>query len=882
MDFKYRVSVIVPIYNQEPYMDKSVPSLLAQTMQKEDLEILLIDDGSTDNSPEICDRYAAENENVFVVHKTNGGLSDARNCGIDHARGKYLMYLDGDDELEPDTCLAVADFFDQHYDEVDLVTYPSVTIRQGVKAKPHYRYTVFKGPGIYDLTDDENVFAAVTRIEVCVKNVGENNVRFSSNREFRHEDQKYCTDVLLGKLKVGFCDKGGYVYEQQVDGLQNTTFYSYYLFENTMEFWEEEFGKFSGPVPRYLQALYVSDVNWKNRGNVLVPYHYEGEQLERAIGRIEALLERVDVEVIAGHPSLDSFHRAFMLQHKRNCEVTVENGVNSLALRADGLLTYYRAKIEIILLRTIPKGNSLEIYGFLKSPCFQFGEKPRLYAKQLGAAGYTTVEVPIRESSWSYNGAKVKTNRFWLFTYNLEVEEMGSVDFRVDFNGRRLPTNYFFMPRAIFSASAPRRYSFVKQGWLYSFRDNTFYIERIAEDELPTTKDSLKQIVSLKTLKDKKQVVRVAAQKLRESGRRIWLYHDCHGVEKNNAYYQYIHDIEMDDGIERYYVVNDLVSSKRHLFTPAQMRHVIKFKSAQHKLLFLGAEKIITAYVERTNWTPFSDKVMKNYSDLFDGEVVYLQHGVLHAHAPWKYSLDRLLIDKEVISTDFERRNLCENYCFEERNLIPAGMPRYDFIDPETKPKRKILLAPSWRKYLVRQQRDGQWYGVPGIFSKSRFYEETRKLLDDERLQEALEEYDFTLELKLHPILSELYKSMFSLSGQRIKLAEESVDDSEYAIFITDFSSYRFDFVYQKRGILYFLPDKDEFRSGMCDYRETDLPLDGMFGDMATTADEAVDLLIDMMKRDGQPKPHYQEQMDGFFLHYDNNQRDRIYKALIG
>ena len=78
------VSVIVPVYNAEKYLSRCVDSILSQTMT--DFELLLIDDGSQDESGRICDEYAEENARVKVVHKTNGGVSSARNLGIDHAR----------------------------------------------------------------------------------------------------------------------------------------------------------------------------------------------------------------------------------------------------------------------------------------------------------------------------------------------------------------------------------------------------------------------------------------------------------------------------------------------------------------------------------------------------------------------------------------------------------------------------------------------------------------------------------------------------------------------------------------------------------------------------------------------------------------------------
>ena len=94
-----KLSFIVPIYNVEPYLRKCVDSLLAQDYS--DYEIILVDDGSPDGCPKICDEYAAAHKNVRVVHRPNGGLSAARNSGIEVAKGEYICFVDSDDYWEP-------------------------------------------------------------------------------------------------------------------------------------------------------------------------------------------------------------------------------------------------------------------------------------------------------------------------------------------------------------------------------------------------------------------------------------------------------------------------------------------------------------------------------------------------------------------------------------------------------------------------------------------------------------------------------------------------------------------------------------------------------------------------------------------------------------
>ena len=93
------VSVIVPVYNVEKYIDRCVESLVKQTFA--DIEILWIDDGSTDSSSKRCDDWAQRDARVRAIHKENGGLSSARNCGLDHALGEYLLFVDSDDFVAP-------------------------------------------------------------------------------------------------------------------------------------------------------------------------------------------------------------------------------------------------------------------------------------------------------------------------------------------------------------------------------------------------------------------------------------------------------------------------------------------------------------------------------------------------------------------------------------------------------------------------------------------------------------------------------------------------------------------------------------------------------------------------------------------------------------
>lgn len=108
-----KFSIIVPIYNVEKYIEECVDSVLKQTYT--DFELILVDDGSPDNSSAICDAYALKDDRIVVLHKENGGLSDARNAGIKASKGDYVIFIDGDDFWHTTSALEkIADFLEKN------------------------------------------------------------------------------------------------------------------------------------------------------------------------------------------------------------------------------------------------------------------------------------------------------------------------------------------------------------------------------------------------------------------------------------------------------------------------------------------------------------------------------------------------------------------------------------------------------------------------------------------------------------------------------------------------------------------------------------------------------------------------------------------------
>ena len=151
-----RITVAVAVYNIEQYLERAVDSILNQTYRN--LEILLVDDGATDNSGAICDAYAKKDPRVRVIHQKNGGLDAARNTGIEQATGTYIAFVDGDDWIDPQMYEHMLSAIREQNADLAVCRYRQV-YADGVKDASDDRLAVFEGQQILEqyLLEDEEI-----------------------------------------------------------------------------------------------------------------------------------------------------------------------------------------------------------------------------------------------------------------------------------------------------------------------------------------------------------------------------------------------------------------------------------------------------------------------------------------------------------------------------------------------------------------------------------------------------------------------------------------------------------------------------------------------------------------------------------------------------
>lgn len=202
------ISIIVPVYNVEKYLSKCLDSLVNQTYKN--IEIVCVDDGSTDSSGSICDEYAKKDARIKVIHKENGGLSDARNVGLETINGEYVMFIDSDDWIDKDTCDYCINTLKLY--DVDLILWsyireyknnakPKRLFMNGsryfddqeIKEKIFLRCVGLNG---VELRNVENMDSIVTAWGKLYKRDKINNIRFKATTEIGTEDALFNIYVM--------------------------------------------------------------------------------------------------------------------------------------------------------------------------------------------------------------------------------------------------------------------------------------------------------------------------------------------------------------------------------------------------------------------------------------------------------------------------------------------------------------------------------------------------------------------------------------------------------------------------------------------------------------------------------------------------------------
>lgn len=330
-----KVTVIVPVYNVEPYLERCVNSLMHQTF--DDVEILLIDDGSTDRSGELCDRMAQQDERIRVFHKENEGQGIARNLGLQNASGKYVCFLDSDDYYDPDTCRELYELMERTHADLCCYGYQIETGEQQIVRVPHIRDAEYTAEAFYkkfvphyfgdDPAEDElrgfSSCMTIFRRDV----IEEHGIRFPSEREYLSEDTifslRFCAyadkAVTTSKVYYHYCQNPeSFSHAFHEERLEQTL-----AFGKVLDEWAKRMEIKEETRVRRAMYLWVNLMAYLRQGIRYCEGSGQGKKQERSFirqtCRRQELREKLEILRKAPLPKQQKLLLALILRQKYRC-----------------------------------------------------------------------------------------------------------------------------------------------------------------------------------------------------------------------------------------------------------------------------------------------------------------------------------------------------------------------------------------------------------------------------------------------------------------------------------------------------------------------------------------------------------------------------------
>lgn len=211
---KELISVIVPIYRVESYLKECIDSIIHQTYSM--LEIILVDDGSDDACPHICDDYRKQDSRIQVIHKENGGLSDARNAGLESATGDYICFIDSDDVVHPNFIQTLYENLTSTNSDMAICHYEKVyEIPQVMEISSQYAIKIYTQREILDALYGRDSLSIIVAWNKLYRKSIWDNLRYPKGKI--HEDE-FVIHHILDKVKQVVINDGAYYYYRQREG----------------------------------------------------------------------------------------------------------------------------------------------------------------------------------------------------------------------------------------------------------------------------------------------------------------------------------------------------------------------------------------------------------------------------------------------------------------------------------------------------------------------------------------------------------------------------------------------------------------------------------------------------------------------------------------
>ncbi|WP_279364735.1 bifunctional glycosyltransferase/CDP-glycerol:glycerophosphate glycerophosphotransferase [Lactococcus formosensis] len=883
---------LTSVYNVEEYLDDAMCSLENQLLDfTKNVQVVLVNDGSTDNSlKKVKEWQRRYPNNIIAIDKKNGGVSSARNAGIEVARGKYINFLDPDDMLDEGVLLQVRLFFQKNPD-IKIAHIPLYLFE--AKSEPHILNKVFeKDIEIVDIRKNHTKIFAHISSSFFSRELFEDEI-------FRFEvGRKYGEDLaLVAKL----------VEQEKKFGLINNVFYRYrarnsgdsamdssrkdpetYIPNAEMMLELIKMHEKDGEIDLWLQNIIMYDLAWKVRREEL-PFVAPENFYKIYFDLVYDILQYINVSVIRSVGHLRWVQKEELIYLKNSGKLSKENEPKGMLIHSGAgvslvnddkkyILSNVISKIHIIKYR--PETNTLNIVGSIDH-IFGIKDFKVLLCSKDVIFESMRIEEPSRIQMIGVPIHSVNT-----FSFDIPIDNLKSVDklelkigykthiqkLKLEFSGllvsigNGIKVNYLWTPQKLIS---------------YNFNENKFEIKNNSLNNLITSEKLLiDKILSTKGIPEERKKYLINLRKLslksRLSENVINIFQDRENRADDNAevFYKYVQDKhpEWDN-----YFVLDSNSSDWQRLTKEGFR-LIEYGSIKHEKLLIQAQNLISSQANLSVMRPW-DKNFGFLRDSYHYNFIFLQHGVTkHDLSLWLRKIEkdiRMLVTVSNLEAD---GFLGYGYEYSESEITNTGFPRFDRYNIDfysEKNKGNIVLAPTWRNGIWNDN-DSIDIKIKKLHSTT-FYKMWQELIFSNILKEISLKGN-TISFLPHPLLREIENGFEFPDYIKVIPFEERYIDvlTNTDMLLTDFSSIYFDIAYQGKPTLYF-----QFDAGNVNNKEGYFDFEEMgFGPVCSDIDTVGLELVNIIRRKFKMEDIYIERVKQFFTYTDTNNSLRLLERM--
>lgn len=868
-DATFLMSAVVAVYNVERYLPAFLASLDRQTYGIENVQIILVDDGSTDGSLALLEQWvAAHPGHSEVIAQQNTWVAEARNAGLDRLRGEWVTFTDPDDVLEPTYFAEVAKFvglYGAAEHGVNLLAAHQMRLMEDGEIRDNHpqRRKFGMGSRIVNLYADPIIQLSVNSAFMRTELIREHGIRFDDRVRPNFEDGHFIARYMLesGSSHIGLMASAKYLYRVRGDGTS--------LLEKSFRLPEKytsvlEHGYLDvlvtarerlGAIPRWLQNTVLYDLFWYFKEQMAVQSLSASAPVE-VLPRFHELARE-----IRGHLDDDAIRSFDLMWVDFSIREAFRRGYDEQPLRHPYVRLSnvdegrQQVKISYWFNGDLPD-EAFEVDGGPAAPVHETVRDYEFYGRVL-----------IRERHvWLERGLRTKVRLDGVLMQVTRGDDIGHPE---GLSNRQINPAIMRQRRQVSGRWTPSESSVLTH----------------AKDRLRARARKTKAALSKTNLHDEALEFAMHTKRTRDRYAHAWVFMDRDTDANDNAEHLYRWVRKNRSDINAWFVLrrdsNDWPRLEEEGF------RLVEHGSWQWKLLMLHADHLASSHADVYVTQPLPQR--RYGKSRF--KYTFLQHGVIHNDLSrwlsWKQ------IDVLVTTTPAEYRAIAGPgpYSFSTHEVALTGLPRHDSLLAKrsgvpVEERDTILVMPTWRQNLLGERIEGSNARKKlANFRSSRYAEAYRQLLGSDRLKDLAQAHGKQIAFMPHPNMR-VYLGEFDLPDH-VKLLDFSKDGvqdvlARTAAFVTDYSSLAFDAAVLDIPMAYFQFDKEAFfdgqhvgRPGYFDYER-----DG-FGPVVRTTDQVVAVLSEIADDAFRSNETYRSRTAETFVTRDGRSSERVVDAML-